>query len=303
MNATNTVKRIGQQLGYLIGAAALVAAFSGTALAATGISATKHNLSNGGPGNKFSGTDQICVFCHTPHGSDADVTHPPLWNRTMPTSASFTTYDSLGTSTLNGKVLAVGSVSLACLSCHDGTQAMNTVINAPGSGTSNSGWTAGTWTAGASGMGGGLDTGALTGIVAIGADLKNDHPVGIQYCGGGVRGDGAGGWTTSTCSNDEFIGTTSGSTSDGRTGQVKTAMINGQPAYWVNVDGDATGRGKNDIRLYGRNFTSVGGGTNTPSVECGSCHDPHAETAGTNNVAFMRVEATSSKICLSCHVK
>ena len=152
-------------------------------------------------------------------------------------------------------------------------------------------------------MGGGLSSGKLTGIVAIGTDLKNDHPVGIQYCGGGVTGDGAGGFTGSTCTNTEFIGTTSTTTSDGRTGQVKTAMINSQPAFWVDVDGDAAGRGKNDIRLYSRDFSAAGGAANTPSVECGSCHDPHAESVGTNNVAFMRVEATGSKICLSCHVK
>ena len=30
--------------------------------------------------------------------------------------------------------LSVGSVSLACLSCHDGAQAMDNLINAPGSG-------------------------------------------------------------------------------------------------------------------------------------------------------------------------
>src|SRR6185369_7176703 len=78
------------------------------------IANSKHNLGSTGTGvNKFSGTAEICVFCHTPHGADTSAS-VPLWNRTLPTPASFTTYDSLGTSTLDGKVAPVGSVSIAC---------------------------------------------------------------------------------------------------------------------------------------------------------------------------------------------
>ena len=43
----------------------------------TGIAATKHNLGSTGTGvNKFSGTAEICVFCHTPHGADTSAAVP-----------------------------------------------------------------------------------------------------------------------------------------------------------------------------------------------------------------------------------
>jgi predicted CXXCH cytochrome family protein len=274
---------------------------SGSALAASGITTTKHNLSaTGGTGstNKFSGTEQICVFCHTPHASDADNSHPPLWNRTMPASNTFTTYDSLGTTTLQGKVLGVGSISLACLSCHDGSQAMNVGLkNDPGSGASNATFQAGTWS-------GSNGTGKPVGPALLGTNLKDDHPVGVEYCGGGITANATTGVLSGSCNNTEFIGATSTTTGDGRTAQLTGGKINNVAAVWVDVDGTAGSRGKGDIRLYIRDFTGVSGtSASTPSVECGSCHDPHLESTGTNNVAFMRVTPDGSKICLSCHVK
>ena len=102
---------------------------------AAGITNTKHNLSTSGTGSNYLtvGTDQICVFCHTPHGSNTAAA-VPLWNKKIPTGATYTSYASLNTSSLDGEVLAVGSVSMACLSCHDGTQAMDNMMNAPGAG-------------------------------------------------------------------------------------------------------------------------------------------------------------------------
>ena len=49
------------------------------------IAGTKHNLGTSPGGatgaNKCSGTAEICVFCHTPHGADTSAA-VPLWNRT-----------------------------------------------------------------------------------------------------------------------------------------------------------------------------------------------------------------------------
>lgn len=265
-----------------MGAVVLSAVFSLPALA--GISATKHNLSTSGTGtNKLTaGTDQICVFCHTPHGSDTSAA-VPLWNKKLP-STTYLTYDQLNTSSLDGGVLAVGSVSLACLSCHDGTQAMDNLINAPGSGGYNAagasptGWT---WA--------GVST-LNADPTKLGSDLKNDHPIGIEYCGGGVTGSGT--TVTASCADADF--------KKGAT-ELYTASINSNQVFWVEVDGNAT-RGKGDIHLYTRDFTSKGGDANGPSVECGSCHDPHVEP-GTNGISFMRVTTAGSQICLSCHVK
>ena len=296
MNQTLHTQRIDSRLWHWIGALSLAVVLSGSAMAA-GITSTKHNLTTTGTSpNKQSNTDQICVFCHTPHA--ADVTAPvPLWNKKMNvTGATYNTYDQLNTSTLNGQILAVGSVSLACLSCHDGTQAMDNIINAPGSGgfDATGGGAAGigfVWTAGNKTM-----SNTSTTLAMLSTDLRNDHPVGIQYCGGGLTG--ATTVVSGTCSDTDFINGTLGSTSDGRPAQVKTANINTNQVFWVDVD-NLAGRGKNDIQLYTRTFTAGSG----PSVECGSCHDPHVESKATDNVMFMRVTTAGSKVCLSCHVK
>jgi predicted CXXCH cytochrome family protein len=267
-------------------ALALVAA-AGGALVATPASAqiatTKHNLgtSPGGTGvNKFSGTAEICVFCHTPHGADTSAA-VPLWNRTLPAPASFTTYDSLGTSTLDGKIAPVGSVSIACLSCHDGVTSMSAVINAPGSGTAgDAAWQAGTWT-GANQTGGKIAAGLITNI---GTDLKNDHPIGIQYGGGGLKNS-----------------TPTAATTDPDFKVASTAVIGANRVWWVDTEAAPNGtRQKTDMILYTR--AASGGYTgqteNEPFVECASCHDPH-----TSNATFLRIPNAGSAVCLACHVK
>jgi hypothetical protein len=300
MDTSMNIKRISRRLLHLAGATLMAGAMSGAAMAA-GITSTKHNLSSTGTGsNHTTGTDQICVFCHTPHGGD--TTAPvPLWNKKINAAGNtYQTYDTLGTATLNGKVLKPtddgGSMSLACLSCHDGTQAMDNIINAPGSGgyVANGGGTAGislgTWT--------GANTLSTGPFPMIGTDLRNDHPIGIQYCGGGLTGSGT--TVSGSCSkNADFIAGSATTTSDGRPAVVKTAAINGNQVFWVALN-SSTNRGKGDIHLYTRNF---GGGSAEPSVECGSCHDPHVESKGTDNIMFMRVTTAGSAICLSCHTK
>lgn len=262
---------------------------------AAGITSTKHNLSTSGTFSNHltAGTDQICVFCHTPHGSNTSAP-VPLWNKKIPTGATYTLYSSLNTPSLEGEVLTIGSVSMACLSCHDGTQAMDNMMNAPGAGGYNaagarpSGYT---WT-------GAPATGLLpSGITNLGADLTNDHPIGIEYCGGGISGSST--TVSGTCTDADFISPSISTTSDGRTATLKTASINSNQVFWVDLDGNST-RGKADINLYTRTFAA---GANRPSVECGSCHDPHVESKGSDNIMFMRVTTAGSKICLSCHVK
>jgi predicted CXXCH cytochrome family protein len=248
------------------------------------IKGTKHNLGSTGTGvNKFDGTAEICVFCHTPHGADTSAA-VPLWNRALPAANLFTTYDSLGTSSLDGKVVPVGSVSIACLSCHDGVTSMSTVINQPGSGgyvVAGSAMT-GNWT-GANQLNGTL--GVTNQITNIGRDLKNDHPVGIQYGGGGI--------TTSTpaaaTKDTDFVAPSS-------------KVINNTRVWWVDTETTKNDeRNKTDMLLYTR---AASGGTSTatdaePFVECASCHDPHTAENGT----FLRIANTGSAVCLACHVK
>lgn len=263
-----------------IGSVAITMALAavGTASAA-GIADTKHNLGSTGTGvNKFSGTEEICVFCHTPHGADTAAA-VPLWNRKLADPASYTLYDQLKTSTLDGQVLAVGSVSLACLSCHDGQTAMSTVINAPGSGgyVPAGGAMSGTWT-GANQLNGTL---GVTGqITNIGQDLKNDHPVGIQYGGGGKK-----------------VSTPAAATKDADFKATVSATLNNSLVWWVDTGATGTGtRQKSDMILYTRAGPS---GEDEPYVECASCHDPHTS----ENPTFLRIANTGSAVCLACHIK
>ncbi len=257
--------------------------------AMAGISTTKHNLGSAGTGtNTFSGTAELCVFCHTPHGSDTSAV-VPLWNRKLSAPGSYTTYDSLGTSTLDGGTAPVGSVSIACLSCHDGTQAMNTMLNAPGSGNYdpvNGVTLAGTWTgpAGTATPVGSLNY-ATASIVNIGTDLRNDHPVGIEYGGGGLSAATQGGAATGAVVDPDFF--------------TPTDTLAGSTRVWY-VDTGGAGRQKTDIALYTRGPTDHGLGAGfRPFVECASCHDPHTDAQPT----FLRTSNAGSAVCLACHNK
>ena len=107
---------------------------------------TKHNLA-ANTDILSTGTTEVCVFCHTPHGGRTDVGGStnvpatglaPLWNRTLPPQNGFTMYDSPNfDKQLNGAIDGPKGISLACLSCHDGTIAFDALINAPGSGGYN----------------------------------------------------------------------------------------------------------------------------------------------------------------------
>lgn len=245
---------------------------------------TKHNLGTSntlsGTPNKFSGTAEICVFCHTPHGADTTAV-VPLWNRTL-LANTYQTYDSLGTTTLDGKTATVGSVSIACLSCHDGVQSMSAVINAPGSGTAGDAtWQAGTWSGTTVQGSGSL---AVTAITNIGTDLRNDHPIGIQYGGGGYKASTG---ATGATKDPDFI-------------QPSFTTIGSMPVWWVDTEATASNtRQKTDMILYTRAAGSYTGQTESePFVECASCHDPHS-----TNSTFLRIQNTGSAVCLSCHVK
>jgi hypothetical protein len=84
---------------------------------------------------------EICVFCHTPHGGQQQLTGQtggapaPLWNRALPPSdVTFTPYSSPNFDARGTTPGIPKGVSLACLSCHDGVIAFDSLINAPGSG-------------------------------------------------------------------------------------------------------------------------------------------------------------------------
>ncbi len=213
-----------------------------------------------------SDNDEVCVFCHTPHGANVTANGPsPLWNK--PTSTL--TFQMYGASTggVAGRTIAgtltdaqPSDQTLACLGCHDGISAMNSVINAPGSGT----------VASAAVFGGAILIGQNTpaqmpmaqtkavgapnavdvvnGTVVYGSfgSLNNDHPVSIPYIAGraGLR-------NTNTFLTDFFGATTI-----------------------------------SDLLRDGK-------------VQCVSCHDPH----GTGKARMLRTDNSRSALCLGCHDK
>jgi cytochrome c553 len=82
-----------------------------------------------------TGTSEVCVFCHTPHGAAPNVQGgAPLWNRKTHDSGDFTPYSAPNFDAAGQTPGQPKGVSLACLSCHDGVIAIDALINAPGSG-------------------------------------------------------------------------------------------------------------------------------------------------------------------------
>ena len=280
------MKRV-KYISMVATAVAMTAMASGSAFAMVDslIASTKHNLSATGAGNQTNDTTEICVFCHTPHG--ANITQVvPLWNRNMTDPTLFDTYADLGSSTLDGSIAAVGSVSLACLSCHDGQVAMDSLLNAPGSGNPATNWNFnspdGTMDA---------DGFLLTTTVALlGTDLRDDHPVGILYGAGNVPGNET---TPENFTDPDFKA-------------VGVTTINGTN-YWYVETGSTGGRDRADLILYTRTDAPLdGGGTIAgaqPYVECASCHDPHVVAVDSNQVSFLRISNENSDLCLACHDK
>jgi len=152
----------------LLSVVAIVAAGS-TAFAASIVN-SKHDLASTNTSYtqyKASNTDQTCVFCHTPHNSKETRA---LWNRIAGSaSTTFKLYTSGAIAEADNwfasgdkEVMAPGSSSLLCMTCHDGVTTMSALQNPP------------------------LTTAAdnndpISGAANLGTDLTNDHPINIKY--------------------------------------------------------------------------------------------------------------------------
>lgn len=152
---------------------------AGSASAQDDVTNSVHNLTTSGPGElrlsqppRAPAREEICVFCHTPHNGDVTVA-APLWNRGIGrgpyTMYSSPTIDMIIAPQPQG-------VSLACLSCHDGTIAFDQLRNGPGPGdfdpvNASRGW---------SFVGSNNDM-STSASALLDNDLSNDHPVSVTY--------------------------------------------------------------------------------------------------------------------------
>ena len=121
---------------------------TGTLLGQT-IVGSAHDFSD----DSWNTTGQICLVCHTPHNADVAVTNAPLWNH-QTTTAIYQTYSS---ATMNATTGQPDASSKLCLSCHDGTVAVDNF----GSQTSG--------------------THFISGGANLGTDLSGDHPISFTY--------------------------------------------------------------------------------------------------------------------------
>lgn len=148
-----------------------VMASASVALAAT-IKNTKHDLSTGNTG-LTGGSDQVCIYCHTPHNATEAI---PLWNRTAATATGFTFYSSpsmkLHRSAGNGGQFESSSISLFCMSCHDGSAIGGKIANPGASALVGTSTPSATVPA--------VDADAIVGTALFGSDMSKSHPVNIQ---------------------------------------------------------------------------------------------------------------------------
>jgi predicted CXXCH cytochrome family protein len=128
----------------------------------------------GGTTNWVAGhsSTNVCGECHTIHHAP-DPARGPLWIHT-PTSQTFKTYDQGGSETFpSGLTVTLGSSSKACLSCHDGSVAIN---------SQDSGAVPNTTTTVKGGTGVFIKSSAVVIEVNGGQDdLTHMHPLGVNY--------------------------------------------------------------------------------------------------------------------------
>ena len=106
----------------LCSVAAIAAMASQAAVTGPGIKNCGHNFADVAE-NPWNTTGEICLPCHAPHGNIKGLPyHAPLWNHSVPTN-TYTVYTS-DTLTATDVDQPSGATKL-CLSCHDGTVALD----------------------------------------------------------------------------------------------------------------------------------------------------------------------------------
>lgn len=168
------------------------------------ITKTVHNLGKDSPlaagGDGYAtNEDEVCIFCHTPHGG---TLNGPLWNHNL-TDTSVNGFTHYSSATLSGyfsqpgleKTRPVSTESLLCLGCHDGTTAMNSIVNSSnrtGALPNNSSpMPVMMWGGSNPVIGEPADPLAVPAIPA-GRNLTDDHPISFSYTDAQAHADNTG---------------------------------------------------------------------------------------------------------------
>jgi predicted CXXCH cytochrome family protein len=249
-------------------AAAAVPLFAVSFASAEGIVNSKHDFSAATWSDK-----EICKPCHTPHNADVSITGR-LWAHTLSTQ----TYVYHGGSATNdGSTRGEASTGAAaqsdmdgatrlCLSCHDGTVALDSFMGKNGASD-------GKFIGDADGQHGAPTANLGNGAVAN--DLSNDHPVGYK-----AVYDENSGWDFTTNTGHYRYNPKGAVTAAGlKLATSKTAVTAGR------VD-----------RTTGAPATG-----NLPSVSCVTCHDVHNGSG--QDEGLLRMSNEGSALCLTCHDK
>lgn len=210
-----------------------------------------HNLARGASANE-NDPRKVCVFCHTPTDAGTTTSTAPLWQQAAPTNEAFIMFDDIGMLGGEGSQ-AVGSQSVACLSCHDAAQAF------------------------------GVTGGSM------------DHPFAVPYRGALTAEERAQARDDAKKQGRLFNPGQYVKFDAGFRGASR-GIVNSRPAWWVARGEASAQRGRLDIPLFVR-IDNVDQ-SETPFVECASCHDPHSTMP-----QFLRASPDAGDLCLTCHIQ
>ncbi|AEI15620.1 cytochrome C family protein [Flexistipes sinusarabici DSM 4947] len=241
-----------------------------------GIANTPHNLSVSGPGTVKSSTERrICIFCHTPHNARSEA---PLWNRNL-SNASYTVYSSKTFEATANQTQPTGNSRL-CLSCHDGTIALNQIYSGTIQGTSLSN--------------------PLTGAAVLGTDLSDDHPISFLYSDSTVADN----QLNSETSLPSFV-----KLQNGRVECTSCHDPHTETQYFlnnadINVLCDACHDKKTGTQLFADSPHSyiVTSSPVNAKYSCNNCHDVHnakAMETGAGTIQLLR--GNEEQLCFICH--
>lgn len=148
-------------------------------------------------GMAFSDYKYACVYCHIPPEEagvqPADFGGIVGWNRFIPATENYQFYASLGTNTLDTSPDTLNPISMLCLSCHDGTMAIDMVVFKPAAydpanepGVMHMRLNPADNIESCGKCHNGVIAHDIT-VKMLGTDLRNDHPVSMEYAGIGWR--------------------------------------------------------------------------------------------------------------------